>query len=82
LPLYTHALDLSAGIEPGQFYTYVEIANFAGLDGNDEQKHRRVKRWVAEGKIGFTPLPGGRGRRIAGWQWIEYLRSNAVEPMA
>jgi len=79
LPLYTHTPDVSTGIEPNQLYTYVEIADFAGLDGDDEQKHRRVKRWVTEGKIGFTPLPGGRGRRIAGWQWIADVRNGAVE---
>lgn len=83
MPASMHALDSSAGIdlagiESNRLYTYVEMANFAGLDGTDEQKYRRVRRWVEDGKLGFTPLPGGRGRRIAGWQWIEYVRNSAV----
>lgn len=65
-----------AGIDPDQLYTYAEIGAMCGVDA------RRVRRWVEEGKLAYTPLPGGRGRRIAGWQWIEHLRATARPAVA
>jgi excisionase family DNA binding protein len=61
-----------SSIDPDRLYTYEEIAAMCGVSP------RRVRRWVEEGKLGWTPLPGGRGRRIAGWQWIDYVRAHAV----
>ncbi len=43
---------------------------------------RRVRRWVEEGHLSYTVLPSGRGRRIAGRQWAEYLRRSAVPASA
>lgn len=68
----TTAPSLGANIEPDRLYTYDEIGAMCGVDA------RRVRRWVEEGKLAYTPLPGGRGRRVAGWQWIEHLRASAV----
>lgn len=64
-------------IDPDHLYTYEGIAEMA-----DRVSARQVRRWVEEGKLGYTPLPGGRGRRIAGWQWSEFLRTNAVAAVA
>jgi hypothetical protein len=66
------APTVGATIEPDRLYTYDEIGAMCGTSP------RRVRRWVEEGKLAYTSLPGGRGRRIAGWQWIEHLRSSAV----
>lgn len=66
------APEQGATIEPDRLYMYEEIAAMCGATP------RRVRRWVEDGKLAYTPLPGGRGRRVAGWQWNEHLRSSAV----
>lgn len=55
-----------------RLYTYAQIAEFASVNA------RSVRQWVEDGKLSYTPLPGGRGRRISGEQWLSYLHSSAV----
>jgi hypothetical protein len=62
----------TGSIDPDWLYTYAQIAEFASVD------ERRVRQWVEDGKLDYTPLPGGRGRRISGAQWLETIRSSAV----
>jgi excisionase family DNA binding protein len=59
-------------IIPDQLYTYAQIAAFASV--ND----RSVREWVQQKKIAYIQLPGGRGRRISGAQWLDAIRSGAV----
>jgi excisionase family DNA binding protein len=62
----------TSAVEPHRLYTYEEIGRFCGVPG------RRVRRWVEDGKMDYTPLPGGRGRRISGQQYLDYIRQSAV----
>ena len=67
-------------IDPYRLYTYAEIAEFFGV------AERRVRRWVEEGKLDYTPLPGGgagnskrtHGRRVSGAQYLAYVEKAAV----
>lgn len=49
--------------------TYEQVARLAGVSP------RRVRRWVEEGKLAYTPLPSGRGRRVSRAQWLAYVMS-------
>lgn len=62
----------ASAIDPDKLYTYAEIAALASVNP------RRVRQWVEDGKLSYTPLPGGRGRRVAGGQWLDYLNRSAV----
>jgi excisionase family DNA binding protein len=62
----------SPAIEPYRLYTYEEAAELFGVTA------RQVRRWVEEGKLDYTPLPGGRGRRISGQQYLDTIRNAAV----
>lgn len=61
-----------AAVKPHKLYSYGEIAEFFGVTA------RQVRRWVDEGKLDYTPLPGGRGRRISGQQYLDTIRKAAV----
>jgi excisionase family DNA binding protein len=61
------------GIDPCRLYSYEEIAEFIG-----DVSWRRVRRWVEEGKMPYTLLPAGRGRRISGQQYLDFLKNSAV----
>jgi excisionase family DNA binding protein len=63
-------------IEPNRLYTYDEIAELFGVTA------RQVRRWVEDGKMDYTPLPGGRGRRISGQQYLDTIRKSAVAASA
>ena len=70
----TTAREDATRIDPDRLYTFAEIAEFCGGDVSE----RQVRRWTSEGKMPYTPLPGGRGRRISGRQYIEHIRSTGV----
>jgi excisionase family DNA binding protein len=46
--------------DPNAVFTIEEAAQLLKVSP------RRVRRWVYNGSIGYTLLPGGRGRRITG----------------
>lgn len=60
-------------VDPDRLYTYQEIAELAGAT------ERRVRRWVEEGKLAFTTLPGGRGRRILGATWLAAIAEHTEQ---
>jgi excisionase family DNA binding protein len=62
----------ASAIEPNRLYTYAEAAELFGVTD------RQVRRWVEEGKLDYTVLPAGRGRRISGQQYIDTIRNSAV----
>lgn len=66
------ATQLNRSIEPDRLYTYAEMAEMFGV------AERQVRRWVEEGKLDYTPLPGGRGRRISGRQYLATIHKSAV----
>ena len=66
----------ASAIEPHRLYTYAEAAELFGA------KERQVRRWVEEGKLDYTPLPGGRGRRISGQQYLDTIHKTAVAAIA
>jgi excisionase family DNA binding protein len=59
-------------VEPHRLYTFAEVAELFGVT------ERQVRRWVSEGKLDYTPLPGGRGRRVSGQQYLDTIRERAV----
>ena len=59
-------------VQPERLYTYAEMAELFGVT------ERQVRRWVEERKLDYTPLPGGRGRRISGQQYLDTIRNSAV----
>jgi len=61
-----------ASIDPDRLYTYAETAELFGVT------ERQIRRWVSDGKLDYTPLPGGRGRRISGQQYLDTIRKSAV----
>ena len=63
-------------VDAERLYTFEEIARFAG--GNVD--HRRVRRWTDERRLGYVTLPGGRGRRVMGKQWLAYLSGAIMDP--
>lgn len=65
-------------IIPTRLYTFAAVAKFFGGGVTD----RQVRRWVTDGKMAYTPLPGGRGRRISGQQYLDYINDHRVEPEA
>jgi excisionase family DNA binding protein len=65
-------------IEPHRLYTYSEVAEFCGGLTSD----RTVRGWVEARTIGFVQLPGGRGRRISGRQYLDAIEAGTVDPEA
>jgi hypothetical protein len=63
-------------VDPERLYTFDEIAELAG----GAVDHRRVRRWTDERKLGFITLPGGRGRRVMGKQWLKHLDDATTDP--
>lgn len=46
--------------DPNRWFTPEEAAEYLNVSA------RRMRRWIYNGSIGSTALPGGRGRRISG----------------
>ena len=55
-------------------FTYAQVAEMFHVS------ERRIRGWVEAGKIGFLPLPGGRGRVITEEQIREVIVANSVDP--
>lgn len=49
-----------AQFDPTEVFTIAEAAELLKVSP------RRMRRWVYNGRIGYTLLPGGRGRRVTG----------------
>jgi excisionase family DNA binding protein len=60
-------------VDPNRLYTYIEVAALCGATD------RQVRRWVEDGKLAYTRLPAGRGRRVSGQQYLDYIAQNAVD---
>lgn len=65
-------------IDPHRGYTDEQAAPYFG----DDVSARQVRRWWSEGKLTFTPKPGGRGRVITGQQIIDYFAAHAEDRVA
>jgi excisionase family DNA binding protein len=66
----------SGPYDPEQVFTFGEVAELLQVT------ERRVKRWVYHGKLGYTLLPGGRGRRIKGAHLNAALAAGDHKPEA
>lgn len=73
MPTKEKQRDDARSVDPDRLYTYAEVGALCGAS------ERQVRRWVEEGKMPYTPLPGGRGRRISGQQYLDVIRRRAVE---
>jgi excisionase family DNA binding protein len=47
-------------VDENSWFTLEEAADYLRVPV------RRMRRWVYNGSVGSSPLPGGRGRRISG----------------
>lgn len=54
------AAPAQAQFNPNEWHTIEEAAALVKVSP------RRMRRWVYDGKVGSTVLPGGRGRRVSG----------------
>ncbi len=63
-------------IIPHYLYRPEELSPLVGLS------RRQIVRLMDEGQVPFTLLGSHRGRRISGQQWLDWIASRAVEPVA
>jgi len=63
-------------INPDQLYRPDDLAPRGGLSA------RQLVRMMDERRIGFVVVGAQRGRRIRGQQWLDWLESQTVEPVA
>lgn len=68
--------DPVGGINPYYLYTPDELSPLCGLT------RRQIIRLMDEGRIPFTLVGSHRNRRISGKQYMDWVESRAVEPVA
>lgn len=63
-------------IDPDRLYHPTELSPLSGLSA------KQFVRMMDEGRIGFVIVGAERGRRIRGAQYLAWLNSRTVEPIA